>query len=48
MSYELFAHYVLDTGFHRHDDVDGFFTITAQPPAGDSESRALLSVENEQ
>jgi len=22
----------LDAGFHRHDDVDGFFTIAIHPP----------------
>ena len=26
--------HVLDAGFHRHDDVDGFFTIATQPPKG--------------
>jgi hypothetical protein len=35
MSYELFAHYFLDTGLRRYDDVDGFFTTTTPPPAGD-------------
>ena len=24
--------HVLDAGFHRHDDVDGFFTIATQSP----------------
>ncbi|MBP9011416.1 MAG: hypothetical protein KBG13_08865 [Syntrophaceae bacterium] len=28
---QYFQH-VLDAGFHRHDDVDGFFTIATQPP----------------
>ncbi len=32
----LYYQHVLDAGFHRHDDVDDFFTITTQPPAGDT------------
>jgi len=41
---QYFQH-VLDAGFHRHDDVDGFFTIATQSPAAEdkkSEPRALL------
>jgi hypothetical protein len=42
MSHELSAHYVLDAGSHRHDDVDGFFTIATPSPAGDKADRYSL------
>ena len=41
---QYFQH-VLDAGFHRHDDVDGFFTIATQSLGGGRGRMKSLSLE---